>query len=51
MVTPFAVNELVNGGQLAPAGEGANPAWMVPPVLHREPNPPARLRRQLHQVA
>jgi hypothetical protein len=40
MVTPSALNELVNGGQLAPTGEGMNPAWMVPPVSHREPNPP-----------
>jgi hypothetical protein len=39
-VTPFALNELVNGGQLAQAGEGAYPAWMVPPASHREPNPP-----------
>jgi hypothetical protein len=40
MVTPFALNELVNGGQLAPVDEGTYPTWMVPPVLHREPNPP-----------
>jgi hypothetical protein len=40
MVTPFALNELVNDGQLAPAGEGMNPAWMVLPASHREPNPP-----------
>jgi hypothetical protein len=30
MVTSFALNELVNGGLLAPAGEGMYPAWMVP---------------------
>jgi hypothetical protein len=40
MVTPFALNELVNGGLLAPTGEGAYPAWMVPPASDREPNPP-----------
>jgi hypothetical protein len=39
-VTPFALNELVNGGQLAPTGEGTYPEWMVPPASHREPNPP-----------
>jgi hypothetical protein len=39
-VTPFALNKLANGGLLAPAGEGTHPAWMVPPVSHREPNPP-----------
>jgi hypothetical protein len=39
-VTPFALNELVNGGLLAPVGEEMYPAWMVPPVLDREPNPP-----------
>jgi hypothetical protein len=38
-VTPFALNELVNGGLLAPTGEGAYPAWMVPPASDREPNP------------
>jgi hypothetical protein len=25
-VTPFALNKLVNGGQLAPTGEGTYPA-------------------------
>jgi hypothetical protein len=40
MVTPFALNEPVNGGLLALAGEGAYLAWMVPPVSDREPNPP-----------
>jgi hypothetical protein len=39
-VTPFTLNELVNGGLLAPAGEGTYPAWMVPPASDREPNPP-----------
>jgi hypothetical protein len=38
-VTPLTPNELVNGGQLAPAGEGTYLAWMVPPASHREPNP------------
>jgi hypothetical protein len=36
----FALNELVNGGLLAPAGEGMYPAWMVPPESDRDPNPP-----------
>jgi hypothetical protein len=36
----FALNELVNGGLLAPAGEGAYPSWMVPQASDREPNPP-----------
>jgi hypothetical protein len=39
-VTSFALNELVNGGLLAPAGEGMYPTWMVPPASDREPNPP-----------
>jgi hypothetical protein len=39
-VTPFALNELVNGGLLAPTDDGMDPAWMVPPVSDREPNPP-----------
>jgi hypothetical protein len=39
-VTPLALNELVNGGLLAPVGEGAYPAWMVPPASEREPNLP-----------
>jgi hypothetical protein len=38
-VTPFALNELVNGEQLAPASEGTHLAWMVPPASHMEPNP------------
>jgi hypothetical protein len=39
-VTPFVLNELVNGGLLAPNMEGAPPAWIVPPASDREPNPP-----------
>jgi hypothetical protein len=39
-VTPRVLNELVNGGLLAPAGEGMYPAWMVPSASDREPNPP-----------
>jgi hypothetical protein len=40
MVTSFTLNELVNGGLLAPVGEGTYPTWMVPPASDREPNPP-----------
>jgi hypothetical protein len=40
MVTLFAPHQLVNGGQLAPNVEGAPPAWIVPPVVGREPNLP-----------
>jgi hypothetical protein len=39
MVTEFAPNELVNGGQLAPNVEGQPAAWIVPPATDREPNP------------
>jgi hypothetical protein len=39
-VTPLALNELVNGLLLAPAGDGLYPAWMVPPTSDNEPNPP-----------
>jgi hypothetical protein len=39
-VMQFALNELVNGGQLAPNVEGQPPAWIVPPATDREPNPP-----------
>jgi hypothetical protein len=39
MVTPLALNELVNSGLLAPTGDSMYPAWMVPPALDREPNP------------
>jgi hypothetical protein len=35
-----ALHEHVNGGQLAPNVEGAPPAWIVPPAMDREPNPP-----------
>jgi hypothetical protein len=38
-VTEFALNELVNGGQLAPNVEGSPPAWIVPPAADQEPNP------------
>jgi hypothetical protein len=38
-VTDFALNELVNGGQLAPNVEGLPLACIVPPVADREPNP------------
>jgi hypothetical protein len=36
----FTLNELVNGGQLAPNVEGQPPAWIVPLAADREPNPP-----------
>jgi hypothetical protein len=39
-VTPFALNELVNGGLLAPNVEGAPPAWIVPPASDQESNLP-----------
>jgi hypothetical protein len=39
-VTNFALNELVNGGQLAPNVEGQPLAWIVLPAADREPNPP-----------
>jgi hypothetical protein len=39
-VTLFAPNELVNGGLLAPTGDGPYPAWMVPMASDREPNLP-----------
>jgi hypothetical protein len=38
-VTLLALNELVNGGLLAPAGDGMYPVWMVPPAPDKEPNP------------
>jgi hypothetical protein len=38
-VTPFALNEIVNGGQLAPNVDGAPPAWIIPPAADRDPNP------------
>jgi hypothetical protein len=39
-VTEFALNNLVNGGQLAPNMEGSPPTWIVPPATDREPNQP-----------
>jgi hypothetical protein len=39
-VTEFALNKLVNGGQLALNLEGSPSAWIVPPAADREPNPP-----------
>jgi hypothetical protein len=39
-VTDFALDELVNGGQLAPNVEWQLPAWIIPPAADREPNPP-----------
>jgi hypothetical protein len=39
-VTQFALNELVNGSQLAPNVEGQAPLWIVLPATDREPNPP-----------
>jgi hypothetical protein len=39
-VTALALNELVNGGQLAPNVMGSHRAWIIPPVADREPNPP-----------
>jgi hypothetical protein len=38
--TDFALNELVNSGQLASNMDGQPPAWIVPLVADREPNPP-----------
>jgi hypothetical protein len=39
-VTEFSLHELKNGGQLAPNGDGQPPAWIVPPAVDWEPNPP-----------
>jgi hypothetical protein len=39
-MTPLALNELVNGGLLAPTGNGLYLAWMVSPAAAKEPNPP-----------
>jgi hypothetical protein len=39
-VMDFALNELMNGSQLAPNVEGQPPVWIVPPAADREPNPP-----------
>jgi hypothetical protein len=38
-VTQLALEELVNGRQLTPAGDGPYPAWIVQPVSDGEPNP------------
>jgi hypothetical protein len=38
-VTEFALNELVNSGQLAPNMEGSPLAWIVLPEVDREPKP------------
>jgi hypothetical protein len=39
-VTNLALNELVNGSQLAPNVDEQPAAWIVPPATDREPNPP-----------
>jgi hypothetical protein len=39
-MTDFTLNELVNGGQLAPNVDGQPAVWIVPPPADREPNPP-----------
>jgi hypothetical protein len=39
-VTDLTLNELINGGQLAPNVDGQPEAWIVPPAVDREPNPP-----------
>jgi hypothetical protein len=39
-VTAFALNELVNGSQLALNVEGQSTVWIIPPTTDREPNPP-----------
>jgi hypothetical protein len=36
----LSLEALVLGGQLSPAGDGPNPAWVVPPSSDQEPNPP-----------
>jgi hypothetical protein len=38
--TRLSLEELVTGGQLTPAGDGPQPAWMILPMPDREPNPP-----------
>jgi hypothetical protein len=40
MVTRLTLGELVNGGQLAPNVGGQPAAWIVPPAMDLEPNPP-----------
>jgi hypothetical protein len=37
--TRLALSELVTAGQLAANKDGCPPAWIDPPVGHREPNP------------
>jgi hypothetical protein len=39
-VTTFALNKLVNGGQLAPNVEGSPPMWIVLSATDQEPNLP-----------
>jgi hypothetical protein len=39
-VTKFALHELKHGGQLAPNVGGQPAAWIVPPAMDQEPNPP-----------
>jgi hypothetical protein len=39
--TRLSLEELVNGGQLTPAGDCPHPPWMVPTASVREPNPPS----------
>ena len=39
--TEHLLEGLVNGGQLSPRGDSARPAWIVPPLAARVPNPPA----------
>jgi hypothetical protein len=39
-VTEFALHELENDGQLAPNVDGQPLAWIVPPAVDQEPNPP-----------
>jgi hypothetical protein len=39
-VTEFALHELENGGQLASNVGGQPAAWIVPPAMDREANPP-----------
>jgi hypothetical protein len=38
-VTPLVLNELVNDGLLALAGDSLYLAWMVPPASDKKPNP------------
>jgi hypothetical protein len=50
-VTLFALNELVNGGLLAPASEGAYPAWDGPAGVRLGAQPTVQVRCQLHPAA